>query len=81
MPLSLRMPPEKEELIKKAATKAGKTKTAFVLEAVDEKLGITKDREKLIRDLAGWISHDEANELRKSLEIFNRVDEEDWDWN
>lgn len=78
MPLSLRMPPEKEELIKKAATKAGKTKTAFVLEAVDEKLGITKDREKLIRDLAGWISHDEANELRKSLEVFNRVDEEDW---
>jgi len=79
MPLSLRMPPEKEELIKKAAKKAGKTKTAFVLEAVDEKLGITKDREKLIRDLAGWISHDEANELRKSLEVFNRVDEEDWD--
>ena len=78
MPLSLRMPPEKEELIKRAATKAGKTKTAFVLEAVDEKLGITKDREKLIRDLAGWISHNEANELRKSLEVFNRVDEEDW---
>ena len=74
----MRMPPEKEELIKRAATKAGKTKTAFVLEAVDEKLGITKDREKLIRDLAGWISHDEANELRKSLEVFNRVDEEDW---
>ena len=74
----MRMPPEKEELIKRAATKAGKTKTAFVLEAVDEKLGITKDREKLIRDLAGWISHNEANELRKSLEVFNRVDEEDW---
>ena len=78
MPLSLRMPPEKEELIKRAATKAGKTKTAFVLEAVDEKLGIIKDREKLIRDLAGYMSPDEANELRKSLEVFNRVDEEDW---
>ena len=75
MPLSLRMPPEKEELIKKAAAKAGKTKTAFVLEAVDEKLGIIKDREKLIRDLAGWSSHDEANELRKSLEVFNRIAE------
>ncbi len=78
MPLSLRVPPDKEELIKRAATKAGKTKTAFVLEAVDEKLGITKDREKLIRDLAGWISHDEANELRKSLDVFSKVDEEDW---
>ena len=78
MPLSLRMPPEKEELIKRAATKAGKTKTAFVLEAVDEKLGIIKDREKLIRDLAGYMSPDEANELRKSIEVFNKVDEEDW---
>jgi len=78
MPLSLRMPPEKEELIKKAATKVGKTKTAFIIEAVDEKLGIIKDREKLIRDLAGWISHDEANELRKSIEVFNRIEEEDW---
>ena len=78
MPLSLRMPQEKEELVKKAASKAGKTKTAFVLEAIDEKLGITKDREKLIRDMAGWISHEEADELRKSLVIFNQVDEEDW---
>ena len=68
MPLSLRMPQEKEELVKKA----------FVLEAIDEKLGITKDREKLIRDMAGWISHEEADELRKSLVIFNQVDEEDW---
>ena len=79
MALSLRIPPEKEELIKKAATKAGKTKTAFVLEAIDEKLGIAKDREKLIRELAGWSSHDEADELRESLEIFNGIDEEDWD--
>jgi hypothetical protein len=51
---------------------------SFILDAVDEKPGITRDREKLIRDLADWISHDEANELRKSLEVFNRVDEEDW---
>ena len=74
MPLSLRVPPEKEELIKKAATKAGKTKTAFILEAVDEKLGIIKDREKLIRDFAGHMSTEEANELRESIEVFNRVD-------
>ena len=37
MPISLRIPPEKEELIRRAAQKAGKTKTGFILEAVDEK--------------------------------------------
>jgi len=46
MPLSLRIPPEKEELIKKTALKAGKTKSAYILEAVDEKLGLVKNRER-----------------------------------
>ena len=78
MSLSLRIPSEKEKLIYKAVKKAGKTKTAFILEAVDEKLGITKSREKVIRELAGWLSHEEAEELRKSMEIFNKVDQEDW---
>lgn len=79
MPLSLRIPPEKEKMIEKAALKAGKTKSAYILDAVDEKLGITKDREKMIRELAGWLSHDEAKELRKSLEVFNQVNEGDWE--
>jgi uncharacterized protein (DUF1778 family) len=73
MPLSLRIPPEKEKMIEKAALKAGKTKSAYILEALDEKLGIMKNREKLIREFAGWLSHDEAEELRKSLEVFNKV--------
>ncbi len=79
MSLSLRIPPEKEKMIKMAATKAGKTKSAYILEAVDEKLGVVKNREKVIREFAGWLSHDEAEELRKSVEIFNHVDEGDWD--
>ncbi|MEW6615040.1 MAG: DUF1778 domain-containing protein [Thermodesulfobacteriota bacterium] len=37
MPLSLRIPPKKEEMITKAAIKAGKTKSAYILDAVDEK--------------------------------------------
>ena len=78
MPLSLRIPPEKEKRIEKAASRAGKTKTAFILEAVDEKLGIVKNRRKMIRDMAGWLSHDEAEELRESLEVFSRIDEGDW---
>ena len=39
MPISLRIPPQKETMIREAAAKAGKTKTAYILEAVDEKLG------------------------------------------
>ena len=41
MPISLRIPSEKEKIIKRAASKAGKTKTAYILEAVYEKLGLT----------------------------------------
>ncbi len=79
MPLSLRMPPKKEEMIKKAAKRAGKTKSAYILEAVDEKLGLVKNREQMIREFAGWLSHDEADELRKATEVFNQVNEGDWD--
>ena len=78
MPLSLRIPPEKEKLIEKAAQKARKSKSAFILEAVDEKLGIAKKREQIIRDMAGWLSHDEAEELRRSVDVFSQVREEDW---
>jgi predicted DNA-binding protein len=79
MPLSLRIPPEKEKMINKAATKAGKTKSAFILEAVDEKLGLVKDREQTIRELAGWLSNQEAKTLRESLRIFSQIHEGDWD--
>jgi hypothetical protein len=79
MPLSLRIPPDKEKLINKAATKAGKTKSAFILEAVDEKLGLVKDRERHIRDLAGWLPAEEAKKLRESLRVFREIHEGDWD--
>lgn len=79
MPLSLRIPSEKNEMVKKAAAKTGKTKSAYILEAVDEKLGLIKDREQMIRKLAGWLSHEEAEELRKSVRIFNQVNQGDWD--
>ncbi len=78
MPLSLRIPQSKEEKIKKAAEREGKTKSAYILEAVDEKLGLVKNREKTIRELAGWLSHDEAEELRQVTEVFSQVNEEDW---
>jgi uncharacterized protein (DUF1778 family) len=77
MPVSLRIPLEKDELIKKAAAKSRKTKTAYILEAVDEKLGLAKNREQVVRELAGWLSHEEAQELRKAVEIFKKVNKED----
>lgn len=79
MPLSLRIPSEKEEMIRKAATKAGKRKTSFIMEAVDEKLGLHKSREQVVRETAGWLTHEEAENLRQFVKVFHQVNKEDWD--
>jgi hypothetical protein len=79
VPISLRIPPEKEKIIQRFAKKAGTTKTAVILSAVDEKLGLTKSREQIIREHAGWLSHDEAEELREKLSVFGRIGEGDWE--
>jgi uncharacterized protein (DUF1778 family) len=60
MPLRLRIPPEKEKMIMTPAAKAGKTKSAFVLDAVDEKLGLVEDREQTIRKLSALLAAPEA---------------------
>jgi uncharacterized protein (DUF1778 family) len=78
MPISLRMTSEKEEKIKRAAGRAGKTKTGFILEAVDEKLGLLKDRERIIRESAGWLSREDAEELRKTVRTFSKIRRGDW---
>lgn len=79
MPISLRISPEKEKIIQKFAKKTGMTKTAVILNAVDQKLGLTKSREQSIREIAGWLSHDEADELRKTLSVFSQINEGDWE--
>jgi Protein of unknown function (DUF1778) len=78
MPISLRIPPKLEEAIKKAAKKAGKTKTAFILEAVNEKLGLVENREQLVRKTAGWLSPEEASDLKAAVKVFEEIHEEDW---
>ena len=78
MPLSLRIPQEKEQLIIEAAKRAGKTKSAYIIEAIDEKLGLGSDIGATIREMAGWLSHDEAEELRRSVDVFEQIDEADW---
>ena len=78
MPISLRIPPKKEDLINRAAKKAGKTKTSFILDAVDEKLQLVEKREQTIRKAAGWLSAKEASQLKDDLKVFERVNEADW---
>ncbi len=79
MPVSLRIPLEKEKKLRKAAARSGKSKTAYILEAVDEKLGLQKSREQIVKELAGWLSHKEAEELRKAVQVFNTIQQGDWD--
>ena len=78
MPMSLRIPIQKENLIEKAAIKEKKTKTAFVIEAIDEKLGLVKNRESALRNFAGWLSRKEAEELRQATSVFETIQEGDW---
>jgi uncharacterized protein (DUF1778 family) len=78
MPISLRIPPKKEELIRQAAKKAGKTKTSFIMDAVDEKLQLVENREQIIRKTAGWLSPKEASQLEDNLKVFERIHEDDW---
>ena len=78
MPISLRIPPQKEELINRAAKQAGKTKTGFILDAVDEKLQLVQKREQIIRKAAGWLSPEEGSELRKEVEVFELIHETEW---
>ena len=78
MPISLRIPPKKEDLINRAAKKAGKTKTSFILDAVDEKLELVESREQTIRKTAGWLSPKEASRLKDDLRVFDKIDEADW---
>ncbi|MCK4378228.1 MAG: DUF1778 domain-containing protein [Deltaproteobacteria bacterium] len=79
MPLSLRIPPDKEKLINHLAKKSGKTKTAFIIEAVDEKLGFKNNQQQRIKNLAGWMSAADAQELRNSVCAFDCINEGDWE--
>ena len=78
MPISLRIPPKQEEAIAMAAKKAGKTKTAFIIEAVNEKLGLIKNREQVVRRTAGWLSPEEASDLKDAVKEFDEIHEGDW---
>jgi len=73
MPIRFKIPPEKEKMIEKFAKKAGMTTSVFILSAVDEKLGLSRSREQNSRELAGRLSHEEANELREAVNVFSQA--------
>ena len=79
MPISLRLPEYEENLINTLAKETGRSKTAVILEAISEKLGTSKNKKQLIRDLSGWMSHDEAEQLRSNLLDFDQVADGDWE--
>jgi predicted DNA-binding protein len=78
MPMSLRLPPKVISMIEKAAIKDKKTKTAFVIEAINQKLGLIKNRKDQLRDFAGWLSKKEADELRLATAVFEKIQDGDW---
>jgi hypothetical protein len=60
----------RDKLIETAAQTAGKTKADFILDAIDEKLERIRTLEQTMRDLAGWLSHEEAEEVPNSVSEF-----------
>lgn len=78
MQVSLRVPRETNERLSILAEKTGKTKTALILEALEEKYALKKDRASLIRNLAGWMSKVESDVLRNAVSDFDTVHDKDW---
>lgn len=78
MQVSLRVPRETNERLSILAEKTGKTKTALILEALEEKYALKKDRASLIRNLAGWMSKVESDALRNAVSDFDTVHDKDW---
>ncbi len=78
MQVSLRVPSTTGERLNSLAQKTGKTKSALIMEALDEKYHPEKDRSQLIHELSGWMPKTECKELREAVTEFNTVDDEDW---
>ncbi|MBC2741635.1 MAG: hypothetical protein HGJ93_00925 [Desulfosarcina sp.] len=60
------------------AEKTGKTRTALIIEALDEKYALKKNRSQLVRELAGWMPPAECEALRNAVADFDTVDDKDW---
>jgi len=79
MPISLRIPESREKLLRRYAEKTGKTKTAVILEAIDEKLGLKISRREIIRNFSGWMSEEDTRDLKRAVEDFDTIHDGDWE--
>jgi len=66
-------------MVEKTPIQSGKEKIALSPKDIDVKKSLPKSREKIVREMAGWLTPEEAEELRRATKVFNRVDEGDWD--
>lgn len=78
MQVSFRVPQKTNAFLKSLAEKTGKTKTALIIEALEEKYALQKNRSQLIRELAGWMPAEDCEELRNAVADFDAVDDKDW---
>ena len=78
MQVSFRVPEITGNRLNALAKKTGKTKSALILEALDEKYRPETDRAQFIHELSGWMSKTECQALREAVSEFNAVDDEDW---
>ncbi|MBP7866796.1 MAG: TraY domain-containing protein [Acidobacteria bacterium] len=77
MTVSLRMSAETKEKLKQAAEASGRTQSRYILDLVEDSLGLS-ERERKVRALAGWMSDVEAAELSENLAVFETVHPGDW---
>ena len=78
MQVSFRVPSETSARLKSLAKKTGKTQTALIIEALNEKYAPPIKRSQLVRELAGWMTPSESDALRRSIADFDTIDDEDW---
>jgi len=78
MQVSLRVPPKTGDRLKSLEAKTGKTKTALILEALEEKYELKNDHSQIVRNLSGWMPKAECQALRETVAEFNTINEEDW---
>jgi len=57
----------------KAPAKSSKGKKALFSADLDLKEGLPNSREKTIGELAGWLTHKEAEELRQATRVFGQI--------
>jgi hypothetical protein len=60
-------------MVRKPTSMIEKTKTSFIVKTVDEKFYLHLSREQLIREMTGWLTRQEAEELRQAVRAFERI--------